>query len=155
MSNIDLTPLIQAVITLIATIITIYILPKLRAYLKEKLTSEQRKKLLEWVSVAVKAAEQLYGTGMGEKKKEYVLEFLNSKGFIFDYDEVITMIESEVYNISNGIITLPDIGVGELVESKADIAVEDIPLEEDAQLDVLNEDTEEELSNGLGGDEDD
>lgn len=100
MKNIDFTPIIEALITLISTVITIFILPKVTSYLKEKLTAEQQSKLREWVKIAVAAAEQLYGSKTGQQKKEYVVAFLLSKGIVFDVDEVTALIESEVYNLS-------------------------------------------------------
>lgn len=45
------------------------------------------------------AAEQIYGTKAGQKKKEYVVKFLLSKGIVFDVDEVSALIESEVYKL--------------------------------------------------------
>ncbi len=100
MSNINLTPIIEAVIALISVIFTVYILPKLHAYLEEKLSAEQRKKLAEVVGVAVKAAEKLYGSKMGVEKKQYVLNYLENKGIQFDIDEVENFIESFVYELS-------------------------------------------------------
>ena len=104
MSNINLTPIIEAVIALISVIITVYILPKLRAYLQEKLSAEQRKTLAEVVGVAVKAAEKLYGSKMGVEKKQYVLDYLEdyleNKGIQFDIEEVENLIESFVYELS-------------------------------------------------------
>lgn len=91
----DYTELFQAFITLLATIITTFLIP----YIKKKLSAEKTEELRKWVSVAVKAAEQLYGKGTGTEKKEYVVSFLASKGIIFDVDEVNAMIESEVYKL--------------------------------------------------------
>lgn len=106
MSNINLTPIVEALIALISVIITVYILPKLRAYLQEKLSAEQRKTLAEVVGIAVKAAEKLYGSKMGVEKKQYVLDYLEdyleNKGIQFDIDEVENLIESFVYELSGG-----------------------------------------------------
>lgn len=100
MNTIDLTPIIEALILLLSSIITLFILPKLRAYLEKKLSSEQRESLRQWVKVAVAAAEQLYGSKTGQKKREYVISFLLSKGIVFDVDEVTAMVESEVYSLT-------------------------------------------------------
>lgn len=101
--NIDLTPIIQAFIALIATIITVFVIPKITKLLQEKLTSEQRKQLSELVAIAVSAAEQLFGSKAGTQKKEYVVSFLLSKGIVFDVDEVNAMIESEVFKMSEAL----------------------------------------------------
>lgn len=100
MKNTDLTPLIEAFITLISAIITLFVLPKLTACLREKLSAEQLSALKEWVKIAVTAAEQLYGSKTGQQKKEYVVSFLLSKGIVFDVDEVTALIESEVYKLT-------------------------------------------------------
>lgn len=55
------------------------------------------------MSIAVSAAEQIYtSSGKGTAKKQYVLEFLNSKGFTVDMDSLDKLIESAVYALKNG-----------------------------------------------------
>ena len=100
MKNIDLTPVIEAIVALLSAIITIFILPKLTKHLKERLSAEQMSALREWVKIAVAAAEQLYGSKTGQQKKEYVVSFLLSKGIVIDIDEVTALIESEVYKLT-------------------------------------------------------
>ena len=108
MKNIDLTPIIEAVVALIATVITVFIIPKVTTLLKEKLSEQQRKSLSELVSVAVKAAEQIYGSKTGVQKYEYVTAYLASKGISVDTNEVAAMIESEVYKLTQSITTTED-----------------------------------------------
>ncbi len=100
MKSIDFTPIIEAFIALVSAVITIVIIPKVRAYLSEKLSAEQRESLKQWVKIAVAAAEQLYAGKTGQQKKEYVVSFLLSKGIVADIDEVTALIESEVYKLS-------------------------------------------------------
>ena len=100
MNKIDLTPVIEALIALISAVITVFILPKVTQYLKEKLSAEQMSVLKDWTKIAVAAAEQLYGSKTGQQKKEYVIAFLLSKGIVFDVDEVTALIESEVYKLT-------------------------------------------------------
>lgn len=95
MKNIDITPILEALIGLISLIITGFLIP----FIRQKLSNEKREKLRSWVSIAVAAAEQLYGSKTGLRKKEYVVSFLLSKGLVFDIDEVTAMIESEVYKL--------------------------------------------------------
>lgn len=92
----DFTVIIELVIALVSALITTFLIP----ILKEKLSIEKYEKLKMWVSVAVKAAEQLYGSKTGQQKKEYAVSFLLSKGLVFDVDEVTAMIESEVYKLT-------------------------------------------------------
>ena len=94
--NIDYTELIQAVIALVSVLITTFIIP----LLKRRLSAEKLEELKKWVSIAVTAAEQLYGSKTGQQKKEYVLSFLIDKGIVFDAAEVATMIEAEVYKLT-------------------------------------------------------
>ena len=96
MTNIDYTALIQAVITLISLIITGFLIP----FLRKKLSNEKLDELKKWVGVAVRAAEQLYGSKTGQQKKEFVLSFLMDKGIIFDAAEVATLLEAEVYKLT-------------------------------------------------------
>ncbi len=91
----DYTPIFEFIITLISAVISCFLIPAL----KRKLSKDKQEQLLYWVNIAVKAAEQLYGSKTGQQKKEYVVAFLLSKGIVFDVDEVTAMIESEVYKL--------------------------------------------------------
>lgn len=95
--NIDITQIVEAVILLISAVVTGILVP----YLRQKLSDEKRQKLQFWVEIAVKAAEQLYGSKAGQQKKEYVVAFLLSKGIVADIDEVTALIESEVYKLTD------------------------------------------------------
>lgn len=93
----DLTPIVNAVITLIAAIITTFLIP----WIKSKIDAAKLAQIVEWVGIAVRAAEQIYNeSGMGEKKKQYVLDFLASKGFTLDPDSINAMIEAAVKNLN-------------------------------------------------------
>lgn len=96
---IDLTPVAQAIILLIAAIITTFVVP----YVKSKTTEEQQSHIASWTKIAVTAAEQIYsGVGRGEEKKRYVLEFLRQKGYSLNLEEIEALIESAVYSLKNG-----------------------------------------------------
>lgn len=96
----DITQILMATMTLIMSVITAFLIP----YLKEKIGEKRFAELSRWVSVAVTAAEQIYvGSGRGEEKKAYVLEFLNSKGFTVDTNVLDNLIESAVYAMKNGV----------------------------------------------------
>ena len=92
--NIDLTPIIQAVITLIAALITAKLIP----WIKAKTTNEQQAMLRAAVKTAVFAAEQLYGAGNGGHKLEYACEMLRSQGYVVDR----VKIEAAVGEFLNG-----------------------------------------------------
>ena len=82
--SIDLTPIIQAIIALIAAVITAKVIP----WIKAKTTNEQQQRISAVVKTLVFAAEQLYGAGNGEEKLNYVVTRLEDKGFSVDIDEI-------------------------------------------------------------------
>ena len=60
--------------------------------------------------MAVIAPEQYFGSKPGGRKKEYVVNFLTTKGIAFDAEEVEALIEAEVYKLSMAQkYTFPDI----------------------------------------------
>lgn len=92
----DLTPIVNAIIALIAAVITAFVIP----LIKQKISKETLEKIEMWVNIAVEAAEQLYeGSGRGAEKKAYVVDFLNSKGFTIDTDSLDKLIEAAVFNL--------------------------------------------------------
>lgn len=93
---IDLTPIMEAIIALVVAVITAFVIP----WLKGKIDADKLEQIKLWVTVAVKAAEQLYnGTGRGEEKKAYVVKFLQEKGFTIDPDSLDKLIEAAVFNL--------------------------------------------------------
>ncbi len=93
----DITPVINAVIALIAAVITAFVIP----WIKSKTTAAQREEINAWVKIAVTAAEQIFTeTGMGKEKKAYVLKFLEEKNLKIDEESVDLMIESAVKNMN-------------------------------------------------------
>lgn len=93
----NITPIINAIIALAAAVITVFLVP----YLKSKYSAERLTELQNWVTIAVESAEQLFkGTNRGEEKKEYVLNFLSTKGFIIDENSIDNMIEAIVLEIN-------------------------------------------------------
>lgn len=69
-------------------------------YLKAKLGDENFATLKNWVKIAVQAAEMIFKESkMGEQKKEYVLEFLKTKGYKVDTEAINNLIESAVLDL--------------------------------------------------------
>ena len=100
-ANIDLTPIFQAIIALLAAIITWKVIPWINA----RATKEQKANLRAAIRVLVYAAEQIYGAGKGAEKLDYVIERLKEKGYTVDRGEI----EAAVYEAFNDIsIDLPD-----------------------------------------------
>lgn len=94
----DITNIIEAIITLLFAIITTFVIP----YIKKKTTNEQLDEILKWVKIAVQAAEMIYaGSGRGSEKKQYVIDYLASMGYKLDSDEVDNLIESAVLELKH------------------------------------------------------
>jgi hypothetical protein len=91
----DITIFVIALI-LTLTIGTIILVP----YLKKKWDENMWK----WVTLAVKAAEQIFkGTGLGETKKAYVLEFLKSKGYNVNSSAINIALEAAVLELNKAL----------------------------------------------------
>ena len=82
--GIDMTQLFQAVIGFLAALVTYKLIPWIQA----RTTAQQQELLRAAVSVAVYAAEQLYGAGSGKEKLMYVKGQLVKKGYRVDVDEI-------------------------------------------------------------------
>lgn len=80
MNHIDLTPILQALIGLLAALITAKIIP----WIKARTTTQQQILLQATVDILVSAAEQLYGAGHGPEKLQYVKDELELRGFTVD-----------------------------------------------------------------------
>lgn len=90
---IDITPIINALITLLSVIITAVLIPLIRS----RISNARCEKILTWTRIAVMAAEQIYqGSGRGAEKKNYVIEFLNKHGLTYDESAIDALIESSV-----------------------------------------------------------
>ena len=77
---IDLTPIIQAIIALLAAIVTYKLIP----WIKAKTTNEQQAMIKAAATTLVFAAEQIYGAGKGEEKLDYVISGLEKQGYTAD-----------------------------------------------------------------------
>ena len=97
MNTIDITPVVNAVIALAATVVSVFLI----LWIKSKTTAQQRSELVAWAKIGVAAAEQIYvGQGRGDEKKQYVLEFLKSKGFDLNEESVNNAIEAAVKQLN-------------------------------------------------------
>lgn len=97
----DITPIIEAVVALVAVLITTVVIP----YVKAKTSSQQQQEINEWVKIAVAAAEQMYvGQNRGVEKKRFVLNWLEEHGVKVDMEHINAMIEAAVYELNKGVI---------------------------------------------------
>ena len=98
----NITTIIQAVFALIAAVITVIVIP----YIKSKTTAQQQTDIEGWVRVAVSAAEQLYkGSGRGDEKKAFVLDWLKKRHIAVDEAKLDAMIEAAVYWLNHSFLT--------------------------------------------------
>ena len=106
MGNIDITLIIEVVLTLIGLIITSVIIP----YIKSKMTSNQFTYLEGVVKTAVYAVEVLLnGEGRGDEKRNYVINYVKSvceeHGITYDSNLVRQMIEKSWLDLTREVIT--------------------------------------------------
>ena len=91
----DITQIILAIIALAGTIVTGVLVP----WIKAKTTQSQQEQLTQWIKIAVAAAEQIFKSGDGAEKKQYVINWLHERGIVFDSDMVDAAIEAAVYEL--------------------------------------------------------
>jgi len=101
---IDLTPLFQVLIGLLATLITTKAVPWFNA----RTNAQQQQNAAAMVRTFVFAAEQMYKTQSGDFKRKYVEDQLRRAGFTVDRNEI----EAAVREMNWG--GLLDGGVGEV-----------------------------------------
>lgn len=88
LTTVDLTPIFQAIIALLAALITCKVIP----WIKAKTTNEQQTMLWATVRTLVFAAEQIYGAGQGAVKLAYVEGALEQRGFKVDTADIEAMV---------------------------------------------------------------
>lgn len=91
--QINLTPILEAVIGLLAAVITYWLIP----WIKSKTSESQQALLAAMIRSAVYAAEQIIGSGNGPAKMEYVRRWLEDHGIDVETEEI----EAAVYECLN------------------------------------------------------
>lgn len=89
---IDFTPIVEALIGLAVTAITVFLIP----WLRERFGTEKLAKAQGWVQIAVLAAEKLYGAGKGDEKLAYVEQFLAQHKIKLDMDALKALVNAEI-----------------------------------------------------------
>ena len=99
--NIDLTTIINAIIALLAALVTYRLIP----WIKAKTTNEQQAYIRALVKAGVYAAEQIYNTdGMGAKKMEYVKKWMQMHGFDIDVAEIEAAVSEYINRPVDGVV---------------------------------------------------
>ena len=95
MNTIDITPVANALIALATALVSVVVVPWLHA----KFDAEEMTEFLRWVEIGVAAAEQLFGSTDGLKKKIYVVNYLKEKGYTADVEDIENAIEAAVLKL--------------------------------------------------------
>lgn len=88
----NITDILVAVVNLALVVLVAVLIPML----KNRIGAENMDSFLRWVEIGVAAAEQIFADTEGEKKKAYVLEYIESKGFEVNAEDVDNAIEAAV-----------------------------------------------------------
>ena len=89
---------ILAIIGLLGTAITAIVVPLIKA----KYDAEKRSKVYEYIEIAVNAAEQILKVEdpTGEKRKQFVVDYLNDKGLKISVQDLNMMVEAAVNQLN-------------------------------------------------------
>lgn len=103
MDKMDITPILELVVKLIFTLITIFLIPKIKKLFATKVSESDQKKLIRWAEIAVQAAEEAARSGLIDKKAkyQYAKKFLEARGVTFDADTMQALIDSTVWELFN------------------------------------------------------
>ena len=105
MTDINITPIIEAVIGLIITIVSIIVIPKFKVWINNNLSEKQIEIAKVVISSCVQAAEQIYANSekAGSSKKKYVMEYAKNKlaeiGLTIDEKEIEVYLEQAVLEL--------------------------------------------------------
>lgn len=108
---IDLTELLQAALAVLATLVTGYLIPWLRA----KAGKEKQEMLNSWIDVAVYAAQQLYETKTISDRLDYAARWLESHNIVVDRAQI----EAGVKRYKTGNLAAA-LGLNDAEESEAE-----------------------------------
>lgn len=93
--NIDV--IIKVIIPILGAILTYVVVPLIRT----KVSREDLEYIYSWVTVAVRSAEQMHNAGLITiPKKEYVVEYLQNKGFNISGEDLDNLIEAAVKELN-------------------------------------------------------
>ena len=101
----NITPILESLITLIITIFSVFVIPKLHIWINNKLSEKQIEIAKVVISSCVQAAEQIYANSSksGASKKQFVLEYVQKKlgelGLSVDIKEIEIYLEQAVLEL--------------------------------------------------------
>ena len=118
----DFTPIVEAIIALATTAITVFLIP----WLKQRYSNETLEKARGWVQIAVYAAEKLYGAGNGDQKLEYAEAFLAQHKIKLDTASLIAMVNAEIKKMEEANALIVDKALEDPVQIPAEAGEEAI-----------------------------
>jgi nitrogen regulatory protein PII len=129
MNTIDLTPLVEILISLLALVITTYLIP----WIKTNTTHKQQEYIRAAAHVAVYAAEKFYGAGHGDQKLEYAEKVLKEDyGITLNLNKLEAVIDAaikEMEQAESGGVTIVE-NIETAVEAEAEEEDEEPQTEE-------------------------
>ena len=105
MTDINITPIIETVIGLIITIISVIVIPKFKIWINNNLSEKQIEIAKIIIQSCVQAAEQIYANSekAGSSKKKFVMEYAKTKlaeiGLTIDEKEIEVYLEQSVLEL--------------------------------------------------------
>lgn len=129
MNTIDLTPLFEILISLLAVVITTYLIPWIKAHT----THKQQEYIRAAAHVAVYAAEKFYGAGHGDEKLAYAEKVLEEDyGIYLNMNKLEAVVDAaikEMEQAESGGVTIVE-NIETAVETEAEEEDEDPQKEE-------------------------
>lgn len=120
MNLIDLTPVFQAIISVVSVIALLYFVP----FIKKKVSAEKLSQILKWVETLVACADQIYERHEGAEKKQYVIDRLTTiladHGLLIDLTVLEDLVEAEVLRLHSELKAMEVIEEGENEEEPVD-----------------------------------
>lgn len=102
--NIDLTTIINAIIGLLAALVTYRLIP----WIKAKTNNEQQAYIRALVKAGVYAAEQIYNTdGMGRAKMDYVKKWMQQHGYDINVTEIEAAVSEYINPPARPVVNIP------------------------------------------------
>ena len=104
---IDITPIIEGIIGLVVTVVSVIVIPKFKVWISNNLSEKQINIAKIVIQSCVQAAEQIYAKSekAGSSKKKYVMEYAKSK--LAEIGLTINDKELEVY-LEQAVLELKD-----------------------------------------------
>lgn len=83
-----------SVIRIVLMLATLFIIPKLKAWIEQNTTAKQRQELINFANIAIKIAEEYYkGENQGKEKKAFVIDWLSKAGIKATDEQISTIID--------------------------------------------------------------